>query len=138
MFPDSMKYLALLALLLTSCATDTGNAEKDRRGRTANAVLETAVRAIGRFSVSAIQNAVAQKMSGADVDWNAAASQGLWTTAPTLVSSADVNRAVEAWAGPQAPAIKSAIAPQLAAAQSPEQVQAVAVSAAAGLDRVSK
>lgn len=124
--------------MLNGCATDTGVASKDRAGRVTNAVLQDAVKAIGSFAVASISNAVAQQTSTGKIDWNASASQGLWSSVPSLLSSDDVNNVIAAWAGPQAPAITKAIAPELAAAVTPAQVQAVAQAAANGLDRTTK
>lgn len=133
-----MKTLLLPFLLLASCATDTGNVQKDQAGRVTNAVLAVGAKAIGAFAMSTISNAVAQQAGGKNVNWNAAASQGLWSAAPTLLSSDDVNNVISAWAGPAAPVITKAVAPALATATTPAQVQAVAVAAANGLDQTTK
>lgn len=129
----------LLAVLLVGelagCATNTGNASKDRAGRVTNEVLLTAGRVIGSGAVSAISDGVQQAVGGKHWDWSASASHGLWTASTSLATSDELRRLVDAFSGPQAAAIKDAIEVPLAFAESPQEVRAIAAATAAGLDQ---
>lgn len=105
--------LAIVCLplaLLPSCATDTGNVSKDRAGRVTNAVLESGAQFVGRVALATLQNAAQGAFDGGKVDLAHSAAEGLWAQAPSIVSSADVQRVVNAWSGNQLDTVAAAAA----------------------------
>lgn len=95
-----MHYLVLIiVLLVTGCATNTGDETKDRRGRVTNAVLENIAKAVGQVALSTLTNAATQQLNGNKVDLAQAASEGLWKNAGTIVDSNSLTNVINAWSG---------------------------------------
>ena len=97
--------LALLGavVLLQACATTTGDAAKDARGRATNAALLEAGKVLGRVAVSSLMNVAQQEMSGGRADYGHAVSQGLWANAGTIIDSHAIANVVEAYSGKKLP-----------------------------------
>lgn len=103
LLPLLVALLVISALLVSGCATTSGNAAADARGRATNAALGEAARVLGSIAVSTLFNAAKQEASGGKVDFASAASAGLWSNAGTIVSSGAVERIVEAYSGGKLP-----------------------------------
>lgn len=95
-------FLALLCLL-SSCATTTGDASKDARGRATNAALAEAAKVLGRVAVNSLTTVAKQEMSGGTADYGHAVSQGLWAEAGSIVNSHAIANVVEAYSGKKLP-----------------------------------
>lgn len=131
--------LTLAAHLLPSCSTTTGDASKDRAGRVTNAVLETTGAFVGRVALATLTNAAETYANGGKIDMAHAAADGLWTQAPTIVSSADVQKIVNAWSGNQLDTVAaaSAAAYRQAAPQTPAERTAVVNTIAGSLSNAA-
>lgn len=93
-----MKIIALLTistLAFTSCATDTGDAAKDRRGRVTNAVLKEVFTAALSFG-AAEGRAYLSGQNGQD-----AAAGAFEAAGQSFLSSSTFDHIVAAYAGPQ-------------------------------------
>ena len=122
---------ALGALLwLSGCATTT------RSGRVTNAVLLTAGKFAGKVLISSVANAASDRAKGLQIDYAQSASAGLWANMDTVITSADIERIVTAYAGPAAPALAAPLAAQFSAADPRDAADRAAVvwALAAGLD----
>lgn len=106
----------VLVILAASCATNTGDPVKDARGRATNQALAEAGKVLGKVVVAGLMNAAQQEMSGGKVDFGHAATQGLFSTAPTIFSSDQVDRVVQAYAGDKLPTTAKAAAKAFKAA----------------------
>lgn len=126
----SALFLGISALYLTGCATTT------RQGRVTNAVLLTAGKFAGKILISSVANAASQRAAGLQIDFAHSASAGLWANMDNVVSSADIERIVTAYAGPAAPALAVPLGAQFAAAQPRDAADRAAVvwALASGLD----
>ena len=123
--PAAAKTAALLVLVtgffsgavlwLPGCATDTGDAAKDRRGRVTNEVLLTVGKFAGKIVLSSAANALTQRAAGLQIDYAEAAQQGLWSNVDTILTSDDLARVVRAYAGPALPGADTALGAQFAA-----------------------
>lgn len=103
---------AILALAyLTGCATTT------RSGRVTNAVLLTAGKFAGKVLIASVANAASDRAKGLQLDYAASASAGLWANMDSVVTSADIERVIAAYAGPAAPALAAPLAAQFDAVQ---------------------
>lgn len=114
-------FFAILTLvcLIFGCATDSGDAAKDRRGRVTNAVLKTIFVAALNFGVSEGQSYL-EGQNGQD-----AAHAAFLAADKGLISSSTINDLVTAYAGPQ---VGQVAAQQFTAAnpQTPAESKAVA------------
>ena len=100
-------------LFLAGCDTlPTGNPTKDRRNRVANALLQIGAKSLGTFAVNTLQAVVSEQMTGAKIDFADAAAQGAWASATTVMTSADVERVINAWSGDKLPEVATAAASQ--------------------------
>lgn len=137
-----MKSLILVivaAISLIGCATDTGDAAKDRRGRVTNAVLESIASAVGKVAISTLTNAATQQMSGGKVDLASAASQGLWTNATSIVDSNTVAKIVNAWSDDSIKPVAAIAAQKFAEVnpQTPAEKVAVVNAIATGISNAT-
>jgi hypothetical protein len=88
----------ILALFIPAyflgCATNTGDATKDRNGRVTNAILQVAGRDAVNIALTAIANQAATGFTG---DWASSAEQGLWSNMGNIVNSSDCKKVLDAW-----------------------------------------
>jgi hypothetical protein len=122
---------ALLSdLYLTGCASTT------RQGRVTNAVLLTAGKFAGKVLISSVANMASDKAKGLQIDYAQSASAGLWANMDSVITSGDIERIVNAYAGPAAPALAVPLAAQFEAASPRDAADRAAVvwALAAGLD----
>lgn len=97
---DPMKYLALLlALVFTGCATNSGDAKKDARGRATNQALTEAGNVLGKMAVQALFSVAQQEAGGKGVDFQQAAASGLWMNVDAAQTGASIARIVDAYSG---------------------------------------
>jgi hypothetical protein len=104
-------FLGFSALYLSACATTT------RSGRVTNAVLLTAGKFAGKVLIASVANAASDRAKGLQLDYAASASAGLWANMNNVVTSADIERVIAAYAGPVAPAMSAPLAAQFDAVQ---------------------
>lgn len=99
---------AILALcLLSGCATNTGDAAKDQRGRVTNAVLAEVFNAVVRAGVSAGGSALAGR-NGQD------AAHAAFIAAAQINGTEVLDRILVAYAGPQVQPVADAAMAQIA------------------------
>jgi len=82
----SLPVLLVTALLLASCATNTGDPDKDARAKSTNAVLAQAAQVLGQLAVNSLLK-TAQTEMGSNTDMGHAAAQGVWGQAASWVTS---------------------------------------------------
>ena len=105
--------LLLPVLFFAGCDTlPTGNPSKDRRNRVANALLQIGAKSLGTFAVHTLQAVVSEQRTGAKIDFADAAAQGAWASARTVLTSADVERVINAWSGDKLLEVATAAASQ--------------------------
>jgi antitoxin (DNA-binding transcriptional repressor) of toxin-antitoxin stability system len=95
--------LTLAVIFVSSCATNTGDAKKDARGRAINQTLAEAGSILGRAVVSSLFNIAANEASGGRSDWQQAAVEGLYVNIDVAKSGQAVNRIVTAYSDGKAP-----------------------------------
>lgn len=95
--------LIVATLAFVSCSTNTGDPNKDRNGRVTNALLANAESTLGSALLSSFGSVINQEMTTGNVDWMAAGAQGLNTVSANVITSAGVERVVNAWTGGKAP-----------------------------------
>lgn len=126
------------ALALMGCATNTGDAGRDARGRATNQALREAGGVLGRVAVSTLFNVASQELGGNRADFGSAAASGLWSQVNAADSGAAVKRIVDAYSGGRAPktalAAKNAFDAVAQDERAPDTVNALAtvLSTAAG------
>lgn len=97
-----MKYLSALFMslvVLCACATNTGDATKDRRARVANALMKEAARTLGKFAVQSLKQAALNEIDDSNSDAAAMAADALRHQSTPLVTGAQVQNIVNAWSG---------------------------------------
>lgn len=133
-----MKILILTAALLIAsipgCQTDTGDPGKDARARATNQALAEAGKVLGKVAVQALFSAASQEATGGKVDFQQAASAGLWANVNAADTGAAISRIVSAYSAGKTPATAAAAAKAAGDAVTPEKVSAIAavISTAAG------
>lgn len=95
--------LCVLLMLCTSCATNTGDAAKDSRGRATNAALTYAGKFLGRAAVSALMTVASDEIGGRKADYGSAAASGLWASVNAADTAEAVHGIVSAYSGNKAP-----------------------------------
>ena len=122
-------FLAAAVLWLTACASDT------RSGRVTNAVALTAAKFAGRVLITSVSQLASDHARGLELDYAHAASAGLWTNAESIITSDDLTRIVNAWAGPAPAPLAAPLAAQWDALQprTPGDRTALVASMAAGI-----
>lgn len=93
--------LACCALALAGCATNTGDASADRRGRVTNAIGKEVFNAVLSFGLGQ-GRAYMTGQNGQD------AAAGAFEAAVSVVSSDSLKRIVDAYAGPEVAAVAAA------------------------------
>lgn len=93
-FYPALAIAAILAALLSGCATNTGDASVDRRGRVTNAVAKEVFNAVLHFGLNEGRSLMAGQ-NGQD------AAAAAFDAATGIVSSDSLQRVLEAYAGPQ-------------------------------------
>lgn len=88
-------------LLLCSCATDTGDASVDRRGRVTNAIGKELFNVVLNFGLTQGRDLLTGQ-NGQD------AAAGAFEAAKGLVTSDSISRVMTAYAGPQIAAVAQA------------------------------
>lgn len=116
------------ALFLSACATNTGDDDRDARGRAANQVMIEAGKVLGKVAASTLMNAAQQEMTGGKVDFGSAASQGLWSNAGSIVDSNAIANVVSAYSAGKLPATASAAAAAFKASKALPNAKAKAIA----------
>jgi hypothetical protein len=117
----------LATLALASCATDGPDPSANRRGRVTNAVLAQVGSAVFKVALNSFTASVSARQKDRQIDLGHAIASGLWTEAPTLISSASVHAIVDAYAGHHSPALATAAANAFATAAAPSTRDKIAV-----------
>lgn len=81
------------------CATDSGDANKDRAGRVTNAALSIIGKAVADTLVSTITNAATGERDGEKVDLAHSAVQGLYVNLGASLNSNNIAKVINAWSG---------------------------------------
>lgn len=129
--------VTLATVILTACATTTGDAGKDARGRATNAALSEAGKVLGKIAVASLYNVAQQHITGQNVDFTQAATAGLWSQSTNILSGTAVANVINAYSGNQVPdaVVNEAVDAFRTSAASPEaRVAAIAsvISTATG------
>ena len=140
LFGISALVLLFVMLLIPGCATNTGNAKRDRAGRVTNAVLADVGDAVVSYATATLVQMVEQSADGKSIDMASAASQGLYTSAPGINVADDVSRVIDAWSGHTLPGVSAQAAQSFALAdpQTPSDKAAIVNTIAASLSQAAK
>ena len=128
------RYLLLIPLIFSSCATDTPVAATNARNRAINQVLTEAGSILGRAATQTLFNVARAELTGDKVDYGQAAAAGLWANVDAASTASAIQRVIQAYSGGKAPQTATAAAQAARPAITPETVNAVAnvISAAVG------
>jgi hypothetical protein len=101
-----------VALLCTSCSTNTGNAQKDRTARVTNQVLLNLGSDAFQIAIGALSNAVITAANGDTHgrDLQQSAATGAWKSVGSINVASDVEKIINAWNGGSAPKVAQAAA----------------------------
>jgi len=116
-------------LLLQGCATTTGDATKDARGRATNAALLEAGKVLGWVAVASLMNVAQQEMSGGKADYGHAVSQGLWSNAGNIIDSHAIANVITAYSGDRLDKTSNEAADVFRTSTAPPAVKADAIAA---------
>lgn len=92
-------FTIVILLALAGCATDSGDANKDRAGRVTNAALSIIGQAVATTLVSTITNASTGERDGDKVNHAHSAVQGLYANLGASVNSNNIAKIINAWSG---------------------------------------
>lgn len=95
--------IVAVVLILCSCATNTGDAKKDARGRAVNQTLREAGKILGNTAVAILFNAAKSEATDEVVDYQHAAVAGLYANMDLTTGASAVKRIVDAYSGGKAP-----------------------------------
>jgi hypothetical protein len=117
----------LATLALASCATDGPNPAANRRARVTNAVLAQVGSAVFKVALASFTESLSARRNDRQIDLGHAIASGLWTEAPTLISSASIAAVVDAYSKDRAPALATAAATAFASAPTANTRDKIAV-----------
>ena len=117
----------LATLALASCATDTPDANANRRGRVTNAVLAQVGSAVFKVALASFTESLSARRNDRQIDLGHSIATGLWAEAPTIISASSIAAVVDAYSDDHAPKIATAAATAFASAPTANTRDKIAV-----------
>ena len=117
----------LATLALASCATDTPDPIANRRGRVTNAILTQVGTTVFKVALASFTQSLSARQNDRQIDLGHSIAHGLWTEAPTIISSASIAYIVDAYSDDHAPKIATAAAAAFASAPTANTRDKIAV-----------
>ena len=117
----------LACLALASCATDTPDANANRRGRVTNAVLAQVGSAVFKVALASFTESLSARRNDRQIDLGHSIATGLWAEAPTIISASSIAAVVDAYSDDHAPKLATAAAAAFASAPTANTRDKIAV-----------
>jgi hypothetical protein len=117
----------LATVALASCATDGPDPSANRRARVTNAVLAQVGSAVFKVALATFTESLSARRNDRQIALGHAIASGLWTEAPTLISSTSIASIVDAYSDDRAPALATAAAAAFASAPTAHTRDKIAV-----------
>lgn len=117
----------LATLALASCATDTPDANANRRGRVTNSVLAKVGSAVFKVALNSFTQSLSARQNDRQIDLGHSIATGLWAEAPTIISASSIAAVVDAYSDDHAPKIATAAAAAFASAPTANTRDKIAV-----------
>ena len=117
----------LATFALASCATDTPDANANRRGRVTNAVLAQVGSAVFKVALASFTESLSARRNDRQIDLGHSNATGLWAEAPTIISASSIAAVVDAYSDDHAPKIATAAAAAFASAPTANTRDKIAV-----------